>query len=85
MKVKVKVDQSCPTLFETMDCPWNSTGQNTGVGSLSLLQGIFPIQGSNLGLLYCWKILYHLSCTFVDVSLEFLEQCRILQDPVNIH
>ena len=28
-------------------CPWNSPGQNTGVGSLSLLQGIFPTQGSN--------------------------------------
>ena len=28
--------------------PWNSPGQNTGVGSLSLLQGIFPIQGSIL-------------------------------------
>ena len=27
--------------------PWNSSGQNTGVGSLSLLQGIFPTQGSN--------------------------------------
>ena len=24
--------------------PWNSPGQNTGVGNLSLLQGIFPIQ-----------------------------------------
>ena len=31
--------------------PWNSPGQNTGVGSLSLLQGIFPTQGSNPGLL----------------------------------
>ena len=30
--------------------PWNSPGQNTGVGSLSLLQGIFPTQGSNPGL-----------------------------------
>ena len=39
--------------------PWNSLGQNTGVGSLSLLQGIFPIQGSNPGLLHC--ILYQLS------------------------
>ena len=29
--------------------PWNSAGQNIGVGSLSLLQGIFPIQGSNPG------------------------------------
>ena len=30
--------------------PWNSPGQNTGVGSLSLLQGIFPTQGSNPGI-----------------------------------
>ena len=30
--------------------PWSSPGQNTGVGSLSLLQGIFPTQGSNPGL-----------------------------------
>ena len=41
--------------------PWNSPGQNTGVGSLSLLQGIFPTQGSNLGLLHCRWILYQLS------------------------
>ena len=39
----------------------NSLGQNTGVGSLSLLQGIFPIQGSNPGLLHCRQILYKLS------------------------
>ena len=31
-------------------CPWNSPGQNPGVGSLSLLQGIFPTQGLNPGL-----------------------------------
>ena len=41
--------------------PWNSPGQNTGVGSLSLLQGIFPTQGSNLGLPHCRQILYQLS------------------------
>ena len=41
--------------------PWNSPGQNTGVGSLSLLQGIFPTQGSNPGLLNCRQILYQLS------------------------
>ena len=40
---------------------WNSPGQNTGVGSLSLLQGVFPTQGSNPGLLHCRQILYHLS------------------------
>ena len=32
-------------------CPWNSPGNNTRVGCHSLLQGILPIQGSNLGLL----------------------------------
>ena len=41
--------------------PWNSPGQNTGEGSLSLLQGIFPTQGSNPGLLHCRWILYQLS------------------------
>ena len=41
--------------------PWNSPGQNTAVGSLSLLQGIFPTQGSNPGLPYCKQILYQLS------------------------
>ena len=41
--------------------PWNSPGQNTGVGSLSLLRGIFPTQESNSGLLHCRQILYHLS------------------------
>ena len=41
--------------------PWNSPGKNTGVGSLSLLQGIFPSQGSNPGLLHCGWILYQLS------------------------
>ena len=41
--------------------PRNSPGQNTGVGSLSLLQGIFPTQGSNPGLPHCRRILYRLS------------------------
>ena len=39
---KVKVAQSCLTLRpHGLYCPWNSPGQNTGMGSLSLLQGIF--------------------------------------------
>ena len=42
--------------------PWNSPGQNTGVGSLSLFQGIFLItQGSNPGLPHCRQSLYQLS------------------------
>ena len=40
---------------------WNSPGQNTGMGSLSLLQGIFPTQGLNPGLLCCGQFLYQLS------------------------
>ena len=40
------------------DSPWNSPGQNTGVGSHFLLQGIFPTQGSNPGLLHYRQILF---------------------------
>ena len=42
-------------------CPWNSPVKNTGVSSHSLLQGIFLIQWSNLALLDCRQIPYHLS------------------------
>ena len=57
-EVKVKAAQSCLTLCEPLDLsPWNSPGQNTGVGSLPLLQCIFPIQESNQGLLHCrWDL-----------------------------
>ena len=41
--------------------PWNSLSQNTEVDCLSLLQGIFPTQGSNTGLPHCRQILYQLS------------------------
>ena len=52
--------------------PWNSPGQNTGVGSLSLLQGIFPTQGSNLGLLHCRRILYQLNHSGSPRILEWV-------------
>ena len=41
--------------------PWNSPGQNTGVGGLSLFQGIFPTQGLKPGVPHCRWILYQLS------------------------
>ena len=41
--------------------PWNSPGQNAGLGSLSLLQGIFPAQELNPGLPHSRQILYQLS------------------------
>ena len=77
----MKVTQLCPTICNPMDCPWNSPGQNTGVGSLSLLQGIFPTQGSNPGLPRCRRILYQLShkgspdLQVVD-SVHLLTFCR---------
>ena len=65
MNVKVKVTQSRPALWDPMDSrllhPWNRPGQNSGVGSHSLLQGIFPTQGLNPGLPHCRWILYCLS------------------------
>ena len=59
----VKVSQLCPILCDPLGLysPWNSPSQNTGVGSRSLLQGIFPTQGLNLGLPHCRQILYQLS------------------------
>ena len=45
----VKVTQSCLTLRpHGLDSSWNSPGRNTGVGSLSLLRGIFPTQVSHI-------------------------------------
>ena len=56
-----KTNQHSYTSEQQLYWPWNSPGQNTGVGSLSLLQGIFPTQASNPGLPCCRKILYQLS------------------------
>ena len=68
------VTQSCLTLCNPMDCsppgsavhtcipcPWSSPGKNTGVGSHSLLQGIFLNQGMNPGLPHHRQILFRLS------------------------
>ena len=58
----VKVAQSCPTLRpHGLYSPWNSPGQNSRVDCHSLLQGIFPTQGSNSGLPHCRWILYQQS------------------------
>ena len=60
MKAKVKVmSDSLPS--RGLYSPWNSLGQNTEVGSLSLHQRIFPTQRSNPGLPQCRRILYQLS------------------------
>ena len=79
-RVEVEVTQLCLTLCDPMDCPWNSPGQNTGVGSLFLLQGIFPTQGSNPGLSHCRQILYQLSHKgrFLFLFVCFVLQFRLL-------
>ena len=60
--------------------PWNSPGQNTGVGSLALLQGIFPTQGSNPGLLHYRRILYQLSYQGNPVILKWeLNNNRVMK------
>ena len=66
-KKESEVAQSCLTLCNPMDCSLPDSihgifqGKNTGVGSHSFLQGIFPTQGSNLGLPYHRQTLYCLS------------------------
>ena len=61
------VAQSCLTICDPMDSSlagsslWDSPAKNTGVGCHALLQGIFPAQGLNPGLLHCGWILSCLS------------------------
>ena len=52
--------------------PWNSPGQNTEVGTLSLLQGIFSTQASNPGLPHCRQILYQLNHSGSPRVLEWV-------------
>ena len=81
LNVLCLVTKSCPTLGDPMDCSLpgssvhgDSPGKNTGVGCHVLLQGIFPTQGSNPGLLYCRWILYCLShqLPFSQQTFEYL-------------
>ena len=62
------VAQMCPTLCDPMDCilpglsvHGDSLGKNTVMGCYAFLQGIFPTQGFNPGLLHCRQILYQLN------------------------
>ena len=58
--------ESCSVMSDSLQShglcsPWNYPGQNTEVGNLFLLEGIFPTHGSNPGLPPCRQILYQLS------------------------
>ena len=61
----------------------DSPGKNTGVGCHALLQGIFPIQGSNLGLLHYKQILYHLSHQGRKVKVLVTQSCLTLCDSMD--
>ena len=78
MQLKVKGKLLCRVrLFVTpWTSAWNSPGQNTGVGSLSLLQGIFPTQGSNPGLPHCRWILYRMSHKGSPMQLKSVTKLR---------
>ena len=76
------VTQSCLTLCNPMDCSLpgssvhrDSPDKNTGVGCHALLQGIFPTQGSNLGLPHCRQILYCPSHWGSPVSEQIKSSC----------
>ena len=58
----VLLSSATPWTVAQLLCPWGFPGKDTGVGSHSLLQGIFQTQWSNPGLLHYEWILYHLSC-----------------------
>ena len=60
-------------------CPCNSPDKNTGVGSHSLLQGVFPTQGSNSSLLHCRQILYYLSHQGSILKFKIQGKRNILQ------
>ena len=71
-------------------CPWDFPGKDTEVGCHFLLQGIFPTQGSNPGLLHCRQILYLLSYKGSPLSEFSLVQfssvaqlCPTLCNPMN--
>src|SRR5574337_1312024 len=61
-KIQVTFQNSVVDLA-TIVCLWHFPGQNTGVGCHFLLQGIFPTQGLNPGLLHWRQILHHLNHT----------------------
>ena len=78
------VAQSCQTLCDPMRparllCPWDSPAKNTGAGCHALHQEIFPTQGSNLRLLRCRQILYHLNHQgSPDPKEDLCKHCVIL-------
>ena len=88
-----KWSQSCSVVFDSLwshglYSPWSSLGQNTGVGSFSLLQVLFPNQGLNPGLPHCRWILYQLSHkgspNLRKSENEVVQSCPTLCNPTRL-
>ena len=84
LKVSMWVSESCSVVSDFLQphglhSTWNSPGQNTSVGSPSLLQGIFPTQRLNPGLPHCRQILYQLSHKGSPRILEWVAFLSLLQ------
>ena len=62
----------------------DSPGKNTGVGYHALLQGIFPTQGQNPGLLNCRQILHHFSYTGNPTKELILLNCDAGEDSLRV-
>ena len=78
------VTQSCLMLCSHMDCSLegssvhgDSPGKNTGVGGHAFLQGIFPTQGWNSGLLHCRRVLYQLIHQGSPCTVGLVAQSRL--------
>ena len=74
--------ESCSVVSDSLGVhglysPWNSPGQNTGVDSLSLFQGIFLTQELNWGLLHCRQILYQSGKP--AQLIEVLDKCLLCE------
>ena len=80
-KMVLKVKQR-PTLCHSMDYTVHGIlqGQNTGVGSSFLLQGIFPTQGQNPGLLHCRQFLYQLSHQGSPNSFKIKAKLKVIAE-----
>ena len=81
LKNCLKWSESCSVVFNFLwppglYSPWNSLGQNTGMGSLSFLQGIFPTQEMNQGLLHCRWFLYQLSYQESPQNIQRTCKCK---------
>ena len=90
VKVKMWVTQSRLTHCDPMNCsptrplcPWNSLDKKTGMGCHFLLQGIFPTQGSNLGLPHCRQTpKWATREAYIQFS-SVAQSCLTLCDPMN--